>query len=135
MRDVGVCGKGSGASRLERVGVADPTGERHVNTDGLIDPAQRQSGACRPRPHWKDAARSDAHGRRRCVYADVGDGRPSCRLCSIIHVAWTAVKLFFALSLIATAALLLLKSMRPGLEKETHPGLLFVPFFAAIATA
>ena len=45
------------------------------------------------------------------------------------------MKLFFALSLIATAALLLLKSMRPGLEKETHPGLLFVPFFAAIATA
>ena len=45
------------------------------------------------------------------------------------------MKVLFAISMIATAAPLLLKSMRPGLVKETHPALLFLPFFAAIVAA
>ena len=60
---------------------------------------------------------------------------PRADLGSTIHIAWTAVKLFFAISVISTAAPLLLKSLRPGLEKEIHPALLFLPFFAAMAAA
>ena len=60
---------------------------------------------------------------------------PRADLRSTIHLAWTAVKLFFAISVIATAAPLLVKSMRPGLEKETRPALLLLPFFAALAAA
>jgi hypothetical protein len=54
---------------------------------------------------------------------------------STAHLGWTAVKLLFALSVIGTATPLLLKSMRPGLEEETHPGIVFLPFLAAIAAA
>jgi hypothetical protein len=60
---------------------------------------------------------------------------PRADLNSTAHLGWTAVKLLFAVSVIGAATPLLLRSMRPGLERETHPGLLFVPFFAAIATA
>jgi hypothetical protein len=54
---------------------------------------------------------------------------------STIHLAWTAVKLLFAISVIGMAAPLLLRSMRPGREKEIHPALLLTPFFAAILSA
>jgi hypothetical protein len=54
---------------------------------------------------------------------------------STIHLAWTAVKALFAISVIATAAPPLLKSMQPGLEKEIHPRLLLTPFFVAIVAA
>ena len=54
---------------------------------------------------------------------------------STAHLEWTAVKLLFAVSVIGSAAPLLLRSMRPGLEKETHPRLVFLPFFVAIAAA
>jgi hypothetical protein len=54
---------------------------------------------------------------------------------STVHLEWTAVKLIFALSVTLTAAPQLLKSMRPGLEKETHPAIVLLPFAAAIAAA
>jgi hypothetical protein len=60
---------------------------------------------------------------------------PRADLASTAHIAWTALKLLFAISVIATAAPQLLKSMRPGLEKDTRSGLLFLPFFAGIAAA
>jgi hypothetical protein len=60
---------------------------------------------------------------------------PRTDLDSTMHLAWTAVKVIFAVSVIGTAAPLLLKSMRPGLEKETHPAMLFLPFFAAMIAA
>jgi hypothetical protein len=60
---------------------------------------------------------------------------PRADLDSTTHLVWTGVKLLFAISVIATAAPVLLKSMRPGLEKETHPVLLYLPFFWAIAAA
>jgi hypothetical protein len=60
---------------------------------------------------------------------------PRADLGSTIHLTWTAMKVLFAISVIATAAPLLLKSMRPGLEQETHPALLFLPFCAAIMAA
>jgi hypothetical protein len=60
---------------------------------------------------------------------------PRTDLDSTMHLAWTAVKVIFAVSVIGTAAPLLLKSMQPGLEKETHPALLFLPFFAAMMAA
>jgi len=60
---------------------------------------------------------------------------PRTDLDSTIHLAWTAVKLRFAMAVIATATPLLLRSMRPGLEEETRPGIIFLPFLAAIVAA
>ena len=60
---------------------------------------------------------------------------PRPDLDSTTQVGWTVVKLLFAVSVIGTATPPLLRSMRPGLEKETHPGIIFLPFFAAIAVA
>jgi hypothetical protein len=60
---------------------------------------------------------------------------PRVDLGSTAHLEWTAVKLSFAVSVILTAAPQLLKSMRPGLEKETRPALMLLPFAAAITTA
>ena len=60
---------------------------------------------------------------------------PRAELDSTAHLVWTTVKLLFAVSVIGTATPLLLRSMRPGLEKETHPGIIFLPFLAAIAAA
>ena len=52
---------------------------------------------------------------------------------STAHLEWLAVKLIFALSVVGTAAPLLNRSMRPGLEDETNWLLIFLPFSAAIA--
>jgi hypothetical protein len=60
---------------------------------------------------------------------------PRADLDSTAHLAWTALKLLFAVSVIGTATPALLRSMRPGLEEETHPGVVFLPLLAAIATA
>jgi hypothetical protein len=135
MRDLGVSGKGSGASRVESVGVTHQTGESYVNTDRLVD---LLSANLEPV--------GGVHFGRRLLLAMLTGGAaafalmlatvgPRADLGSTIHIAWTAVKLFFAFSVISTAAPLLLKSLRPGLEKEIHPALLFLPFFAAIAAA
>ncbi len=53
---------------------------------------------------------------------------------STAHLEWTAMKLLLALSVIGSAAPILLRSMRPGLEKATYPAVV-LPFFAAIAAA
>jgi hypothetical protein len=58
---------------------------------------------------------------------------PRPDLDSTAHLGWTVVKVLFAVSVIGTATPPLLRLMRPGLEKETHPGIIFLPFFAAIA--
>ena len=60
---------------------------------------------------------------------------PRTDLDSTAHLGWTAVKLLFALSVIGTAAPVLLTSMRPGLERDTRTALIFLPFFAALAAA
>jgi hypothetical protein len=60
---------------------------------------------------------------------------PRPNLHSAAHIEWVAVKLLFALSVIGTGALLLNKSMRPGLEDETNWALIFFPFLAALAVA
>jgi hypothetical protein len=60
---------------------------------------------------------------------------PRADLESTAHLGWTAVKLFFAVSVIGTATPLLLRSMRPGLEKETDTEVIFLPFLAAIAVS
>ena len=66
------------------------------------------------------------------MWATVG---PRPDLGSTILLAWTALKLIFAMSVIGTATPYLLKSMRPGMEQVTHPGVIFLPFLAAIAIA
>jgi hypothetical protein len=60
---------------------------------------------------------------------------PRPDLHSAPHIEWVAVKLLFALSVIGTGALLLNKSMRPGLEDETNWAMIFFPFVAALAVA
>jgi hypothetical protein len=60
---------------------------------------------------------------------------PRADLDSLTPLAWTAAKLLFAASVVATATPLLLRSMRPGLEKERHAETIFLPFLAAIAVA
>jgi hypothetical protein len=60
---------------------------------------------------------------------------PRADLDSAAHLGWTAVKLLFAVSVIGTATPLLLRLMRPGLEKETHLAIIFLPFLTAIAVA
>ena len=59
---------------------------------------------------------------------------PRPDLHSTAHLEWSAVKLLFALSVIGVGAPLLIRSMRPGLEDKTW-GLIFLPFFVAIAVA
>jgi len=60
---------------------------------------------------------------------------PRPDLQSAVHIEWIAVKLLFALSVIGTGALLLNRSMRPGLEDATNWPLVFFPFLAALAVA
>jgi hypothetical protein len=60
---------------------------------------------------------------------------PRADLGSPAHLGWITVKLLFAVSVISVATPVLLRSMRPGLEKATHPGIVFLPFLAAIAAA
>ena len=60
---------------------------------------------------------------------------PRADLVSTAHLGWTAVKLLFAVSVIGTATPLMLRSMRPGLEEETRPGIIFLPFLSAIVAA
>jgi hypothetical protein len=66
------------------------------------------------------------------MWATVG---PRPDLHSTTHLAWTAAKVLFTISVIATATLLLLRSIQPGLDKETQPVLLLLPFFAVILIA
>ena len=60
---------------------------------------------------------------------------PRPDLQSTAHLEWTAVKLLYALSVLVTATPLLNRSVRPGLEDETHWVLIFLPFLAAIGIA
>jgi hypothetical protein len=60
---------------------------------------------------------------------------PRVDLGSTAHLEWTTVKVIFAVSVILTAAPQLLTLMRPGLEKETHPAVVLLPFAAAIVAA
>jgi hypothetical protein len=60
---------------------------------------------------------------------------PRPDLQSTAHLEWVAVKLLFAMSVIGTAAPLLNRSIRPGLEDETNWALIFFPFLAAVGIA
>jgi hypothetical protein len=54
---------------------------------------------------------------------------------STSHLEWIGLKLLFAASVIGTAAPLLNRSARPGLENETNWRLILIPFLSAIAVA
>ena len=60
---------------------------------------------------------------------------PRPDLQSAAHIEWVAVKLLFALSVIATGSLLLNRSMRPGLDDATNWTVIFFPFLVALAVA
>jgi hypothetical protein len=106
-----------------------------VNTDRLIDVLSANLepiGSIRLGKTLLAAMLIGGMGAFAVMLATVG---PRADLDSTIHLGWTAVKFLFAVSVIVIAAPLLLKSMRPGMEKETHPVLVFLPFFAAIMAA
>jgi hypothetical protein len=135
MRDVGVCGKGSDTSGLEGVGVTDPTGERCVNTDRLIDLLSANLEPVGRVQFGRMLLAAMLAGSAAALILMLMTVGPRADFASPIHLSWTALKLLFAVSVIGTATPLLLRSMRPGLEKETYPGLIFLPFLAAIAVA
>jgi hypothetical protein len=60
---------------------------------------------------------------------------PRPDLYSTSHLEWSAVKLFFALSVIGAATPFLARSMRPGLENGTRWVLVFFPLVVVIAAA
>lgn len=60
---------------------------------------------------------------------------PRPDLQSTTPLEWLAVKLLFALSMVAIGAPLLNRSMRPGLDDETNWVVICLPFLVAIAAA
>jgi hypothetical protein len=120
---------------LENVGVADSTGERRVNTDRLID---LLSANLEPVGHvrlGKTLVLAMLVGSVAALILMLMTVGARADFDSSAHLGWTSLKLFFALSVIGTATPLLLRSMRPGSEKETLRGIIFLPFMAAIAAA
>ena len=133
MRDVGVCGKGSGTSGLESIGVADQT-EEIVNTDRLID---LLSANLEPvgRVHFgRMLLAAMLAGSTTAFILMLVTVGPRADFASTVHLSWTGLKLLFAMSVIVTAMPLLLRSIRPGLEKATTL-IIVLLFLAAIAVA
>jgi hypothetical protein len=60
---------------------------------------------------------------------------PRPQLGATPHLNWLALKLFFALSLVATAIPALIRSLRPGADDESPSKLIFFPFIAISAAA
>jgi len=65
----------------------------------------------------------------------LGTVGPRPYLDSSAHLQWCAIKLLFALSVVAAAMPLLLKSARPGPGNATRRILVFIPFLAIGAAA
>src|SRR6266481_8163064 len=135
MRNVGVGGKGSSASRLEGIGIADSQGERSMNTDRLIDMLSAELDAVNSGRLGKTLLLAIVTGGAIAFGLMLVTVGPRPDLHSAPHIEWVAVKLLFALSVIGTGALLLNKAMRPGLEDETNWAMVFFPFVAALAVA
>jgi len=60
---------------------------------------------------------------------------PRTGLLSTIHLEWSAIKLLFSLSVVGMGSPLLIRSMRPSLEKETSWALVWFPFIVAMVAA
>ena len=60
---------------------------------------------------------------------------PRPDLLSTIHLEWSGIKLLFSLSVVGMGSPLLIRLMQPGLEKETHWTLVWLPFMVAMVAA
>jgi hypothetical protein len=106
-----------------------------VNTDRLIDLLSANLEPVRPVQFGKTLLLAMLAGSTAAFSLMLATVGPRADLDSTAHLGWTAVKLLFAAGVIGTATPLLLRSMRPGLEKETHPEMILLPFLSAIAAA
>jgi hypothetical protein len=106
-----------------------------VNTDRLIDLLSANLEPVGPVSFEKRLFLAMLIGGVAALILMLATVGPRANLDSTAHLSWTALKLLFAVSVSGTATLPFLRSLRPGLEKATHPGIIFLPFLAAIATA
>jgi hypothetical protein len=106
-----------------------------VNTDRLIDILSANLEPTRHGQFGKMLILAMTTGGAAAFGLMLATVGPRPDLNSTAHLEWLALKLVFALSVIGTAAPVLVRSMRPGLEKGTHWAQVFLPFLAAIAAA
>jgi len=106
-----------------------------MNTDRLVALLSANLEPVRRTRYGKTLAVAMLTGAGAAFILMIATVGPRAELGSRAHLAWTAVKLLFAASVVGAAAPSLLKSMRPGWEPETHPATIFLPFAAAIAAA
>jgi hypothetical protein len=135
MWNVGIGGKGRSPSGLESVGRADPAGERHVNTDRLIDLLSANLEPVNQARLGKTLVLAILAGGAGAAILMLGTVGPRPDLQTTAHLEWTALKLVLPLSVIALGAPFLVHSMRPGLASRTNWPLLFFPFVLAIAVS
>jgi hypothetical protein len=106
-----------------------------VNTDQLIDVLSANLEPARHGQFGKTLTLAMVTGGAVAFGLMLATVGPRPDLGSIAHLEWLALKLGFALSVIAAGAPLLLRSTRPGLENATNWTVVFVPFLGAIAVA
>lgn len=106
-----------------------------MNTDRLIDVLSANLQPARSGQFRKTLLRAILASGAAAVLLMLATVGPGPDLGSTSHLEWIAVKLLFALSVIGTAAPLLLKLMRPGLRNRMHWAPVLLPFLAAIAAA
>jgi hypothetical protein len=106
-----------------------------VNTDRLIELLSSNLEPVSPVRFGRTLLLTMLMGSAAALVLMLATVGPRSDLGSSSHLVWTAVKLLFAVSVIGTATPLLLKSMRPSLDNEMHPEMIFLPFLAAIAAA
>jgi hypothetical protein len=106
-----------------------------VNTERLIDVLSSNLEPARHGRFGKTLSLSMVTGGAAAFVLMLATVGPRPDLGSTAHLEWLALKLVFALSVIGTAAPLLLRSTRPGLENATNWAVVFLPCLAAIAVA
>src|SRR6516164_6597661 len=133
MRNVGVGGEGSGASRFEGVGGTDWRGDKKVNTDRLIDVLSANLEPVSPGQLGRTLLLAMVTGGVAAFGLMLATIGPRPDLNSTAHIEWAAAKLLFAFSIVFAGAPFLIKSIRPGRENETKWALLFFPLAATVA--
>jgi hypothetical protein len=106
-----------------------------VNTDRLINLLSANLEPVNPGRFGKTLILAIFASGTAALVLMVGTVGPRPELGSTRHLAWTAVKLLFALSVIGTGAPFLVRSMRPGMEAHASFATVLSPFLAAIVVA
>ena len=106
-----------------------------MNTEQLIDMLKADLEPARPGGLAGTLAAAMTVGAVAAFALMLATVGPRADLESAPHIKWVALKVIFALSVVGTGALLMYRSIRPGLENVTRWSLAFVPFLVAIAAA